>query len=396
MPECSTLAAHATATVTGDAERYVFSRVAGVRIEDKGVTIVNVATGARATLPSSAAALVVSFIDPILIEEALHNACDDSCALLEQASNIQVMIELGVLVPEAQEAGPGPAPTELPAGWNAAADFIKATHTSEDVAFLSTQDMTELLLLHLASGRQPSAYFNLEDTPFVSLPLVSREVRSSANDLGGTLIRDALLDRRTTRRFEDRPISTELLSELLRWTWGETDRVENPLGDYFLRKTSPSGGALHCIETYVLVRNVTGIAAGSYHYCVRRHGLERISAEPPDEWLLKAAADQYWVCECPAVFISVGFLPRMAWKYNFSRAFRAVMAEAGHLSQTFNLVATSLGLGPFTTIAMRDELIERQLGLDPMLQPPLILNAAGFPDRSNADPTRPRREGTDR
>ncbi|MDF5808502.1 hypothetical protein P4123_14470 [Pseudomonas aeruginosa] len=52
--------------------------------------------------------------------------------------------------------------------------------------------------------------------------------------------------------------------------------VPNPLGDVFVRKTSPSGGSLHPVEVYPIVLNVDGIERGIYHYSVRRHGLERL------------------------------------------------------------------------------------------------------------------------
>lgn len=62
----------------------------------------------------------------------------------------------------------------------------------------------------------------------------------------------------------------------------------------------------------------------------------------------------------------------MAWKYEFSRAFRVVMMDIGHLSQTFSLVATWLGLG-----ALRDELFEQKLGLNPLQEPVFLLNGVG-------------------
>jgi hypothetical protein len=59
--------------------------------------------------------------------------------------------------------------------------------------------------------------------------------------------------------FSDRPILESELSKLLYFTWGMTARVENTLGDVFIRKTSPSGGSLHPIEVYPIVLNVDGV-----------------------------------------------------------------------------------------------------------------------------------------
>jgi SagB-type dehydrogenase family enzyme len=57
-------------------------------------------------------------------------------------------------------------------------------------------------------------------------------------------------------------------------------------------------------------------------------------------------------------------LPRIRWRYRFARAYRTLLLETGHFGQTFCLVATWLGLAPFTTAALDDEAIEEHLGLD--------------------------------
>ena len=44
-----------------------------------------------------------------------------------------------------------------------------------------------------------------------------------------------------------------------------------------LKRTSPSGGGLHPVEAYPLIRNVEGIKPGLYHYDARDHALERIA-----------------------------------------------------------------------------------------------------------------------
>jgi hypothetical protein len=57
-----------------------------------------------------------------------------------------------------------------------------------------------------------------------------------------------------------------------------------------------------------------------------------------------------------------------------------VLLDAGHLCQTFCLVATWLGLAPFCTAALKDTLIEKELGLDVIRESVLYLAAVGtFP-----------------
>ena len=55
---------------------------------------------------------------------------------------------------------------------------------------------------------------------------------------------------------------------------------------------------------------------------------------------------------------------RTQWRYRFARAYRSVLLEAGHVCQTFCLVATWLGLAPFCTGRFADAYVERQLRID--------------------------------
>lgn len=71
--------------------------------------------------------------------------------------------------------------------------------------------------------------------------------------------------------------------------------------------------------------------------------------------------------------------PRVLWKYRFSHAYRVVLLDAGHLCQTFCLVATWLGLAPFCTAAFADSLIEKDLRLDGIMESPLYLAGVGMP-----------------
>ncbi len=70
---------------------------------------------------------------------------------------------------------------------------------------------------------------------------------------------------------------------------------------------------------------------------------------------------------------------RTEWDYPYARSYRAVLLEAGHVCQTFCLVATALGLAPFCTDALADSLIEKDLGIDGVTES--VLYAAGVGTR---------------
>jgi SagB-type dehydrogenase family enzyme len=55
---------------------------------------------------------------------------------------------------------------------------------------------------------------------------------------------------------------------------------------------------------------------------------------------------------------------RSFWKYRrHAKAYRNLVLDAGHLSQTFYLVCTALGLGPFFTTAINEIQILNELRL---------------------------------
>jgi SagB-type dehydrogenase family enzyme len=192
----------------------------------------------------------------------------------------------------------------------------------------------------------------------------------------------AVLNRRTWRRFAQRVLPMEHLSTLLGLTW-KVQRWERVPG--FGRaalKSSPSGGALHPIEAYVLVRNVSGISPGLYHYAADRHRLEllRTFSSQPNR-IPTYLAGQTWYRSAAALVIMTAVFTRTQWKYDHPRFYRAVLIEAGHLCQTFCLAATWLRLAPFCSMALADSQIEADLGLDGVTES--VLYAAGVGTRPN-------------
>ena len=88
---------------------------------------------------------------------------------------------------------------------------------------------------------------------------------------------------------------------------------------------------------------------------------------------------QWWFGGAGAVVLMTAVFARTQWKYEAPRAYRAVLMEAGHVCQTFCLVATRLGLAPFCTIALADSKIEKDLGIDGAAES--VLYAAGVGQR---------------
>ena len=55
---------------------------------------------------------------------------------------------------------------------------------------------------------------------------------------------------------------------------------------------------------------------------------------------------------------------RESWRYPYARAYRATIAEAGHVCQTLLLMATSLGLASYCVMGLADSIVEEDLGID--------------------------------
>jgi SagB-type dehydrogenase family enzyme len=186
-----------------------------------------------------------------------------------------------------------------------------------------------------------------------------------------------LTSRRTWRRFAPGKLSLADLATLLGLTWGVREWVAVPPLGRFAVKTSPSGGALHPIEAYVVARDVEGVAPGIYHYDATKHRLELLRRGMTRDRMSDYVIGQRWFSEAAAFVFMTAVFTRTQWKYRYPRAYRVVLAEAGHLCQTFCLVATWLGLAPFCTMAMADSKIDRDLGIDGVTEGVLYVAGVG-------------------
>ena len=188
-------------------------------------------------------------------------------------------------------------------------------------------------------------------------------VRFVREEVSGEFPR-VLRERRTWRKFSAEPMAKDALAKLLHLTFGIQYWEEVPTIGRLAMKTSPSGGALHPCEAYVLARNVQGVPKGIYHYDAGGHRLQRVRKGMSSAEIQRYLAGQWWYRDAAALVLVTAVFGRTQWKYDYPRAYRAVLIEAGHLCQTFCLTATWLGLGPFCTIAVADTKIESALGID--------------------------------
>jgi SagB-type dehydrogenase family enzyme len=186
--------------------------------------------------------------------------------------------------------------------------------------------------------------------------------------------------RRTVREFSQVPVPLERFAAIVRGTWGLTGWFDGGAMGPLIAKTSPSAGSLHPVECYIMAWNVGGLRPGLYHYDVKSDELRRLRSGDFRQEAVRAASGQRWVGRSAFLCIMTAVFERTLWKYSSEAAFRVLWLDAGHLGQTFALLATAHGLGPYQTAAIQDSFIEKLLGIDGIHEFPVYLCGAGVPE----------------
>ncbi len=197
---------------------------------------------------------------------------------------------------------------------------------------------------------------------------------------------DALFRQRVTCRNFDTAarLSQAQVGALLQRVFGCLAVVDVRPGVCGLKKAHPSGGGLHPLEAYLLLRRVEGLADGLYHYHAGDHALEplgTLAADAAERLARCFVGGQGFFAEAPVHVALVARFRRTFWKYrNHAKAYRAIVLEAGHVSQDLYLAATEAGLGAYVTAAINEVDIEHAFGLDPLRESPLAV--CGFGPRA--------------
>jgi len=244
----------------------------------------------------------------------------------------------------------------LPSAWDVWGPAAGLLHFStRNREFSGDRAATREFVRHALASPPPASLKSYSGRPTIDLP------RSPANSAFSKI----LAARRTWRQFGARPVTIGALSSVLRSTFAVQRWVDlQTLGRVMLR-SSPSGGARHPIEAYLVVRKVSGLASGTYHYNPDRGGLVRLRTRPVTErTLIRMLGGQAWYGKASALVVLTAVFARTAWVYRSARAYRAVLLEAGHFCQTFCLAATEIRLAPFCTGAFSEAAIESALGVD--------------------------------
>jgi SagB-type dehydrogenase family enzyme len=284
---------------------------------------------------------------------------------------IRRLAALGLLLPDRE------APRTSPlTAWKDNLASAQYHLASRNLRYMAQPDeMDAYLRLRVASRHRPARFKRYRIAPRVAWP------RSAAAPGGPGELQRVLRARRTVREFSRQAVSFDDLAAIVRGTWGRVGWFQTRVLGRMAHKTSPSAGALHPIECYVLAWNVRGLRPGLYHYDVGGDELRRLRAGDLRARAVQAASGQRWVGRAAFVCVMTAVFARTLWKYQVESAYRVLWLDAGHLGQTFSLLATARGLGPFTTAALQESALEALLGLDGVSEFPVYLCGAGVPQK---------------
>lgn len=182
-----------------------------------------------------------------------------------------------------------------------------------------------------------------------------------------------LAHRGSIREYGTRPITLRKLGEFLfrvaRVTETRQSDVSTPIGPVrmdFAHRPYPSGGALHELGLYVVVRACDGAAPGLYRYEPRSHRLLRRRGPTPEVDLLlrdAAASAAIPVDRVQVLLALAARFPRLMWKYE-SIGYALILKHVGVVYQTMYLVATAMNLAPCALGAGDADLFARAAGTE--------------------------------
>jgi putative peptide maturation dehydrogenase len=299
--------------------------------------------------------------------------CDADALVQEHGDVVGVLRDAGLLI--AEEAGDDDARYRaqhwhgLASLWHAASRWSGVDSAGEvSEAGLDTADG-----LRAAHGVPPPACIARGDIDD-AIPLP----RAEADAFG------ALLDARTTCRNFDttRALPLADCARLLERVFAVRGEIRAADDFDVVKKTSPSGGALHPTEAYLVVQRVEGLAPGLYHYRADAHALQAVGeVDDLAAFARTAVAGQDWFSDAHVLVVLAPRYARNFWKYRrHPKAYRVAILDVGHLSQTLLLSATEMGLGAFVTAAINEIDIERAFGLTGIVDGPLAI--CGFGPRA--------------
>lgn len=308
-----------------------------------------------------------SGIDRALLLSKFVLACEltpESAVLL-----IDEFLKFEILLPR----DPGISPW-IRFGWAEPLRFHSATRMPE---FLDDSQhrnpirtREETIESYLATSSAPA--FPDSFSAIVALP---KPESACIPDIPETLIR-----RRTVRSFAGEDISLAILSRFLAYSSARMANLRRRTAD------APGNTTLmlensdySAFNINVIVHRVSGLESGIYRYDPAAHGLSLSQQGDYEEQVVHSVWGQPMARRtCFSLFFSCVF-ERYQWRYRYPRGYQNLLINLGELVQFCVTAANFLDLGACLTPALRDDFVNRLIGVDGTNEEVLYYVGVGVP-----------------
>lgn len=186
--------------------------------------------------------------------------------------------------------------------------------------------------------------------PVIAPPMGETVPLPRPEDLPPRSYQSVLAARRSRRLFMDAPLPLDTLSTFLHHACRIRSWHDDDVGGVSFRP-SPSAGALHGLEVYLVATRCADLPRALYHYDPAGHALERLTPCPDAAaWengliALEAQARRLAASSTTpaACFVLTARFRRYQWKYA-QLAYSVMLKDLGCLHQTMSLTAEALSL----------------------------------------------------
>lgn len=225
-------------------------------------------------------------------------------------------------------------------------------------------DSGGLVGTNVSYGTRTPEFKDYRNRMTVKLPVVTAH---------GIAVEDAIHRRQSARRYADKPLTEDQLTQLLIAANGLTHTDAG-----MTHRSIPSAGGLNPLEIYAVVTDVTGLERGLYHFNVLDTCLELLKEGELGPVIQHAALGQESVGDAALNLVISARFARTTQKYA-DRGYRYIYMEVGSAMQNVYLQSASLGLGTVAVGAFNDVAVNTLLEIDGMSESALLIMPIGHP-----------------
>lgn len=173
-------------------------------------------------------------------------------------------------------------------------------------------------------------------------------------------ITKVIKQRKSSRVYTEEFLTLEEISYSLWCTQG----VKKVNCNISTKRTVPSAGSRHPLETYLAVNKVEGLPKGLYRYISLEHKLIKIQENPQImQTIVEGCNNQKFIGKSAVVFIWSVDIYRMKWRHG-ERAYRYIFLDAGHVCQNLYLSASVIDCGVCAISVFLDDKLNKLLNVD--------------------------------